>query len=55
MSMTPNSPVADKLVALEAKIAEQDNKLNELLALFRLLVEIAPKKARRPIGFIVNA
>jgi hypothetical protein len=55
MSMIPNNPVSDKLVALETKIAEQDSKLDELLTLLRLLIENAPRRARRPIGFVVNA
>ena len=55
MNLIKNGSTTDQLIALQTKIAEQDNKLDELLALLRLLLQIAPRIARRPIGFNVNS
>jgi len=55
MNVIESGPLADQLVALRLKIVEQDNKLDELLALLRVLLDTPPNPARRPIGFVVNS
>lgn len=55
MSPIENGVLTVQIAALQMKIAEQDSKLNELLALLRLLLGVAPRNARRAIGFCVDS
>jgi hypothetical protein len=55
MNVDEIASTEDRLEALRAQIVQQGNKLDELLALLRLLLDTRSRTTRRAFGFIVNS